>query len=115
MRRNSGFRRNTLDLDPVRLPNGFIRAADPGLMDKIKRCPFLVRARVRESASGSGYHIELWCNWDCDLCRLVYDSPRRFGKDLGRPVWSRDVLWQNKVYRKGGHSLALGPDVWVDS
>lgn len=110
------MKRNTIDIDPVRLPNGYIvPVTEEGLRRityKIRMCPGLIYLQNRTSPSDNGIHLQFWCLWDCDRCRLVYDSPWRFKKDLDRPPHSRDVVWSEKVYKKGGRFIRLPAGDW---
>jgi len=49
-----------------------------------------------------GYHMELRCRGNCELCRLVFDDPVRYSRDLRRPVFSRDVLFDCKELVRNG-------------
>ena len=62
------------------------------IIDKISECPFLFQLKFRLSSS-KGCHIELFCNKNCDICRLCYDDDRRFSYDQNRPEWARNILF----------------------
>ena len=47
--------------------------------------------KVRISPSMNGYHVEVVCR--CGACRLVFDDPERLARDLCRPVFSQNVLF----------------------
>lgn len=67
------------------------------IVQRIKRCPFLLSLKWHFSSSLNGVHIVLWCNRRCDDCRLVFDDPVRYSADRGtRLVFERDVLFTEK-------------------
>ena len=109
--------RRTFDVDSRRLDNGYITDAS-GRLDLILRglrsCPSCKRIDSRVSASGNGYHVSVSCEGDgsCYVCRMVFDDPYRLELDLLRPVWTREVLWSRKVYRKGGGVLVGEAETW---
>ena len=80
----------------------------------LAKCPYDdPGVSVRDSPGGNGFHVEVKCSREgCDLCRLVFDSPIRFERDLDRPPRSRDVLWDRKAYRKGGGRMIGVADEW---
>lgn len=86
------MKRNTLDLDRISLEDMYYT------IEKIMRCKDL---RLLETINDThkGYHLTLWCKENCDLCRFVFDDPERFSRDLKREVHTRDVLFNEKIYR----------------
>ena len=109
---------NTFDVDWRRLYNGFIEDSDSLLdviLHRVYRCGHVGSVKVRDSASGNGFHVVVSCDrCGCDVCRFVFDSAVRVDADMSRPVWTRDVLWDKKFYRKGGGCVEglVGP--WVE-
>ena len=105
----------TIDIDWIRLPNGVIISSDDQLKKTLSRMRSCVDADVsyRVSASGNGFHIKCDCR-GCDQCRMVFDSPVRWDMDQTRPPETREVLWDSKVYRKGGSRVALKSGEWVE-
>lgn len=106
---------NTLDLDWVRLDNGFIMdsgALFNSVIRSICRCSSNVSVDRRRSASGNGWHVRLRCARGCDICRLVHDSAPRFDMDQHRPPHLRDVLWDRKSYSKGGKTIVMNAGEW---
>jgi len=85
---------NSIDVDL----NWFNRELfDPKrVVKKIRTCPHLTALWFKYSQSLNGYHIELYCEKECDKCRLVFDHQRRYFKDLMRPEFSRNVLFEWK-------------------
>ena len=63
----------------------------------IKSCKFLSNFNVRHSAF-KGFHIVLFCERKCDICRMVYDDFRRLAYDLNRPEYARDILFSEEIY-----------------
>jgi len=109
--------RRTFDVDPFRFDNGFIVDAVSRLdelLDNVTGCGRVQSVSCRVSASGNGYHVQVTCGGDsdCYLCRLVFDSPLRLELDLLRPGWTREVLWDRKVYRKGGDVMVGESGPW---
>jgi hypothetical protein len=50
-------------------------------------------------SNSKGYHIRLRCSIEnCDICRLVFDDPKRFDIDSVMPLKYRDFLFQEKIY-----------------
>lgn len=95
------MKRNTLDLDF----NDKDRIAD--IYAKVGVCPDRSILVASPSASLNGWHFRIVCKKDCDLCRLVFDDAERYSRDLRRPLRTRDVLWNKKVYRKAGQQITL--------
>ena len=109
--------RRTFDVDPIRFDNGFIVDAVSRLdelLDSVHCCGKVQSVSSRVSASGNGYHVQIVCfgDIDCYLCRLAFDSPGRLELDLLRPGWTREVLWDRKVYRKGGGVMVGESGLW---
>lgn len=50
------------------------------------------------SDSLKGYHLLFYCSKDCDDCRLVFDDQERYARDRKRPWWSRNVLFDRKIF-----------------
>jgi hypothetical protein len=84
---------NTLDLDFC----GFELMLQ--VVNKVRTCrdhgPIVI------SDSLKGYHLLFYCKVDCDDCRLVFDDPERFARDRRRPWWSRNVLFDRKIFMLG--------------
>jgi len=95
----------TFDVD-WRRTGAYLESSDSilaAVVGRVGSCIGCSGVDVRHSASGNGYHVKVDCDHtDCYLCRLVFDSPVRLDADLGRPVWSREVLWDLKTFLKGG-------------
>ena len=109
--------RRTFDVDPERFDNGTIILAHDRLVQCLRglgKCIHLQSVQMRVSASGNGYHVDMECSGpdDCYNCRLVFDSPVRLELDLLRPGWTREVLWDRKVYRKGGGVMVGESGIW---
>ena len=86
------------------------------VLGHVGRCPHIHGVRVRRSGGGNGFHVQVSCGGgDCDICRLVFDCPRRLGKDLARPVVTRDVLWDCKTLRKGGGWVVGEAGPWMEA
>lgn len=62
---------------------------------KIRQCPNFVYYTVKDS-SFKGFHVELYCLIDCDICRMCYDDDRHFAYDLNRPEYARNILFDKK-------------------
>jgi len=83
------------------------------ILKKISLMPCCKELWIRYSASMNGYHVLIRCSKpDCDLCRLVFDSPIRYGADLKRPLHRRNVLWDRKSYYKAGNCITLEAGAW---
>lgn len=65
------------------------------MADKITRCPFCFRFKIKLS-SFKGYHIEIFCSVNCDICRICYDDDKHFAYDLNRPEYARNILFDKK-------------------
>ena len=105
-----------MDIDPERLPNGYLTLGEDHLaqvLHSVGKCRSVESVRVRHSSSLCGFHVEVECGREgCDLCSLCLDSPARVDIDLRYPEWTRGVLWDSKVYRKGGHAVRLEAGEW---
>jgi hypothetical protein len=103
--------------------NLYLETLDLDFNDKTQLSRVLVRLRafhngtlktleVRDSAL-KGKHIRMLLTEPCDLCRLVFDDPKRFGRDMTlRKPYQRNVLKTKKVYVNGDRQLALYAGPW---
>jgi len=80
---------NTLDLDALSKEEVY------RIVCKIAKCPNSSLIQIRPSCL-KGVHIKIYCKVNCDVCRLVFDSPKRFAEDLKRPKKCRNVLFDFK-------------------
>lgn len=72
------------------------------ILFKIVRCRHCRRAVLKASPL-KGYHIILYCDIDCDLCRLLYDDERRYEMESRQPWRRRNVLFDKvKIKFRGG-------------
>lgn len=62
------------------------------ILEKIGNCKNFINLKIYESKS-KGFHIILFCNKKCDICRMVYDDSTRFYYDSYRPEWARNILF----------------------
>ena len=111
---------NSFDVDPKRLPNGYVSLGEPELertLGGLRKCGLLDQVLVRRSASGNGFHVVAFCrDGECsESCRLCLDSPRRVDLDGLDPEWTRGVLWDSKTYSQGGKSIRLEAGEWTSS
>lgn len=91
------------------------------VLGKICRCKHL--QKISWKASLNGWHIFLWCDKKCDVCRLVFDDVNRFRWDLERPEFSRNVMFDVKVPVKlmripradKGCALSVGGNLFIGS
>ena len=107
----------TFDLDWERLPNGFIVSSDDLLgrvLEKVGKCDKVYDVKRRVSSSGNGYHVLVSCGsgGGCDICRMVFDSPKRLELDVNDPPWCQNVLWDRKTYVKGDHRMVGVAGEW---
>jgi len=65
------------------------------MLFKIRRCPNNVRVSIKES-SFKGFHVELYCKINCDICRMCYDDDKHFAYDMNRPEYARNILFDKK-------------------
>lgn len=80
---------NTLDLDFAEKDRVL------AIIKKIERCNHLKGISAKNSLS-RGYHITLYCDQQsCDLCRFVFDDPKRYFIDFKRPAHLQNVLFDN--------------------
>ena len=106
----------TFDVDPKRLPNGFISLGEDELrriQRALSKCPHAGVRYHRRSASGNGFHVSVECDRDCEICSLTLDSPRRMELDALDPPWTRGVLWDSKTFSKGGSRLEMEAGEWM--
>lgn len=63
---------------------------------KIKAMP-CCEGITQKPSDSKGVHLILECTKvSCDMCRLLYDDPVRYAKDLKRPTYAANVLFQKK-------------------
>lgn len=91
------IKRNTIDFDYYRR-YGFDNALFNRMLEKIMWCKHLLYIGVKPSLNG--WHVTMLCDTDCDICRLVFDDPVRYAKDLMRPEYSRNVLFTRKEVKR---------------
>lgn len=66
------------------------------ILGKIKTMPCCEGYGCKASAT-KGYHVLIYCKTEgCQLCRVVFDSPKRFENDLRRPAQFQNVLFDEK-------------------
>jgi hypothetical protein len=83
--------RQTLDIDHNSL------MTPERLFAKLMKCKDLYSVESWFSSSMNGYHVVLWCQCQCDKCRIVFDDPKRFGADTNnRMPQEQNVLFQKK-------------------
>jgi len=61
------------------------------------KCRYLKKVQTKISPSKKGVHITLWCNKNCEFCRLIYDDLKRYAKDKNRPEYGKNVLFTKKI------------------
>ena len=88
--------RNTLDIDfnpqYFKDKHYFIR-----IIEKILRMPCLLELWTKPSVS-KGIHVFMKCSIkNCDICRLVFDDQERYRKDIQRPKYARNVMFDKKT------------------
>jgi len=91
MRNNHYIRYNTLDIDAD--PEG--KKLKKALI-RIRRCRHAVKHEFTRSTSGVGWHVKIYCNTDCDMCRKLFDDPVRYERDKRRPISAQNVLHSRK-------------------
>ena len=65
------------------------------VVEKIIRCRNLKDFYI-EPSKFKGFHIILFCNKKCDICRMCYDDSRRFAYDQNRPEYATNILFDEK-------------------
>lgn len=80
---------NTIDLDTN--DKEFVDA----VLRKIYACKDLFKLEISPSLQ-KGIHIKLFCDINCEKCRIVFDDETRFFYDQFRPERSQNVLWSKK-------------------
>lgn len=81
---------NTLDLDFC----GIDQLSEIVAKIMLRKC----HGPVAVSDSNKGYHVAMYCEKRCDDCRLVFDDQERYARDRRRPWWSRNVLFDRKIF-----------------
>jgi len=90
--------RKVLDIDLTSKYSRFKPKDDEYLehmINKISECPFLFDLKINPS-SFKGFHVELFCSIDCDICRMCYDDDKHFAYDMNRPEYARNILFDKK-------------------
>ena len=65
------------------------------IINKIVQCKYCVVASKKLS-NYKGFHIEMYCTINCDLCRFQFDDIRRYEEDLNRLEVFRDLIFDIK-------------------
>ena len=65
------------------------------ILNKIVKCKYCVVASKKLS-NYKGWHIEMYCTRDCDLCRLQFDDIRRYEEDMNRLEVFRNLIFDVK-------------------
>lgn len=66
------------------------------VLAKIRAMPCCEGITVKDSNT-KGKHIIIECSIiNCDICRMVYDDPVRYSKDVNRPTYAQNVLFDKK-------------------
>lgn len=81
--------RQTLDIDKGDIHNLH------KIINKIRFCKYNKSLSYKPSFH-KGYHIILFCDIKCIVCRFVYDDFRRFAYDSNRPEYARNILFEKK-------------------
>lgn len=79
------------------------------ILQKIKqKCSKLKGFEVALSSSLNGYHVLLYCDTKCNICRLVYDDDLRFMRDIiNRTREEQNVLFDVKQVKAKNWCLTL--------
>ncbi len=90
---------SSLDLD-WQIPQQDISLSCSGeladkILNKIVKCKYCVVASKKLS-NYKGWHIEMYCTRDCDLCRLQFDDIRRYEEDMNRLEVFRNLIFDVK-------------------
>lgn len=65
------------------------------ILDKIGICEYNLRC-VIVASNFKGFHVEVFCSKDCDICRMCYDDDKHFAYDMNRPEYARNILFDKK-------------------
>lgn len=84
---------NTLDIDHNN------KEQITKIYNKIIKCRNLTEIDI-EFSELKGVHIKLWCNQNCEICRIVFDDETRFHYDQYRPEYSQNVMFDTKEQLK---------------
>ena len=66
------------------------------ILSKIIQCKHLIEYKIKES-NLKGYHVILFCDKKCDVCRMCYDDQKRFNFDQNRPDYLQNVLFDEVI------------------
>lgn len=90
---------NTLDID-TNNKEDLMR-----ILNKICDCEFLQKLTFDFSLQ-KGVHLKMFCDKEkCEICRLVFDDQRRMGFDCYRPIFSRNVMFDEKDFFHRGEKI----------
>lgn len=78
---------NTIDVDSTDKKNL------ENIICKILKCEYLLKM-LYEPSKRKGFHIRMFCNKNCDMCRLLFDDSTRFYFDQFRPESLQNILHQ---------------------
>lgn len=65
------------------------------MLNKITKCSFFNDLTINPS-SFKGFHVEIFCSIDCNICRICYDDDKHFAYDMNRPEYARNILFNRK-------------------
>jgi len=73
------------------------------MLNKIANCPNSQTITCQMSPSTNGYHITVWCNKKCPICRMTYDDQVRHERDtINRKPHQQNILFDTYTI-KGNH------------
>ena len=96
------MQRITLDIDNKK-PKPYYNTIEQILL-KIAKCKNLTSMTCHESPSTNGYHITIWCNKKCPVCRMSYDDQVRYMNDTNlREEHQQNILFDSYTIN-GNHT-----------
>jgi len=105
---------NTIDLDGYNINHPKLKACLKEELERVilkiedfgRKHDCLERLIVEDSKKG--YHIILLCRKPCNLCRFVFDDFERYRRDINRPRYMQNVIFNSLKFKKiklGGKKL----------
>ncbi len=97
---------NTIDLDGSRIERHLKQGCSKEYLERVTlkilsyASKNLCLAWMDVEETKKGYHIVLWCKKPCDLCRFVFDDFERYRRDINRPRYMQNVIFNSLKFKK---------------
>lgn len=86
---------NTIDIDFNAINPYHGKEYLDRIVKLITNCENCKGIQIKDSDS-KGFHLFVYCNKECDLCRLVFDDSKRYMMDYDRFEERKNVMFDAK-------------------